>query len=161
MFQYYILNFCPDLYILLLHQFQSRAHWKQKVFTADILFSERLLGFVLLAWEIIPNFFCRQPKVINFYSKYISRRSDVSNFKWSDQKIAPYHLVAFWVMTPKSDFLLIGAGTITPKVSMNTVNFGKTSLFFEWGYEQQTSNRLWIARVKKWFKKHFCPTHPL
>ena len=29
-------------------------------------------------------------------------------------------------MTPKSDFLLIGAKTITPKGSMNTANFGET-----------------------------------
>ena len=41
-------------------------------------------------------------------------------------------------MTPKSDFLLIGAGTITPKGFMNTANFGKTSLFVKQDYEQQT-----------------------
>ena len=34
-------------------------------------------------------------------------------------------------MTPRSDFLLIGTGKITPKGSMNTANFGKTSLFVE------------------------------
>ena len=34
-------------------------------------------------------------------------------------------------MTPKSDFLPIVAGTVTPKGSINTVNFGKTSLFLE------------------------------
>ena len=34
-------------------------------------------------------------------------------------------------MTPKSDFLLIEAGIITLKGSMNTTNFGKTSLFVE------------------------------
>ena len=45
-------------------------------------------------------------------------------------------------MTPKSDFLLTGAGTITPKGSMNTANFGKTSLFVEQVYVQQTSTRL-------------------
>ena len=28
-------------------------------------------------------------------------------------------------MTPKSDFLLIGTGTIEPEGSMNTANFGK------------------------------------
>ena len=32
---------------------------------------------------------------------------------------------------------------------MNTVNFGKTSLFIEQDYEQQTSTRLWIVRIKK------------
>ena len=60
-----------------------------------------------------------------------SRGSNVPNVIGSDQKVAPYHLVVFEVMTPKSDFLLIGAGTTTPKVSMNTANFGKTSLFVE------------------------------
>ena len=52
-------------------------------------------------------------------------------------------------MTPKSDFLLIGAGTITPKASMNTENFGKTSLFVEQDYERQTSTRLWSVTVNK------------
>ena len=32
-------------------------------------------------------------------------------------------------MTPKTDFLLIGSETIIPKGSINTENFGKTSLF--------------------------------
>ena len=36
-----------------------------------------------------------------------SQGSDISNFIESDQKVAPYHLVVFKVMTPKSDFLLI------------------------------------------------------
>ena len=40
-------------------------------------------------------------------------------------------------MTPKSDFLLVGGGTITPKGSMNTTNFGKTSLFVKYDYKQQ------------------------
>ena len=48
-------------------------------------------------------------------------------------------------MTPKNDFLLTGAGTITPKGSMNTANCGKISLFLEYDYEQQTSTRLWSA----------------
>ena len=52
-------------------------------------------------------------------------------------------------MTPKSDFLLIGAATIKPKGSMNTANFGKTLLFVEQDYEQQTSTRLWSVRVNK------------
>ena len=52
-------------------------------------------------------------------------------------------------MVPKSDFLLIGAGTITPKGSMNTANFGKTSLFVEQDFEQQTSTHLWSVRVNK------------
>ena len=52
-------------------------------------------------------------------------------------------------MSPKSDFLLIRAATITPKESMNTANFGKTSLFVEQDYEQQTSTRLRIVRVNK------------
>ena len=43
-----------------------------------------------------------------------SRGSDISNFIRSDQKVAPY-LVVFQVITPKSDFLLIGAETTTPK----------------------------------------------
>ena len=60
-----------------------------------------------------------------------SRGSDVLNFIGSDQKVAPYNLVVFKVMTPKNDFLLIGAGTITPKGFMNTANLGKTSLFVE------------------------------
>ena len=38
-------------------------------------------------------------------------------------------------MAPKSDFLLIGVGTITPTItpkgSMNAANFRKTSLFAE------------------------------
>ena len=52
-------------------------------------------------------------------------------------------------MTPKNDFLLIEAGTITPKGSMNTVIFGKTSLFVERDYEQQRSNRLWSVTDNK------------
>ena len=52
-------------------------------------------------------------------------------------------------MTPKSDVLLIGAETITPKGSMNTTNFGKTLLFVEQDYGQQTSTRLWSVRVNK------------
>ena len=52
-------------------------------------------------------------------------------------------------MTPESDFLLIGAGTMTPKGSMNTENFGKTLLFVEENYEQQTTTRLWNVRVNK------------
>ena len=78
-----------------------------------------------------------------------SQGSDVSNFLGSDQKVAPYQLVVFWVMTLKSDFLLIEAGTITTKGSMNTANFGKISLFVEQDYEQQTSTRLWSVRVNK------------
>ena len=58
-------------------------------------------------------------------------------------------------MTPKSDFLLIGAGTIIPKGCMSTTNFGKTSLFVEQDYEQQINTRLWSVRVNKWFKKRF------
>ena len=54
-----------------------------------------------------------------------SQGSDVSNFLGSDQKVAPYQLVVFWVMTPKIDYLLIETATITPKGSMNTANFGK------------------------------------
>ena len=77
-----------------------------------------------------------------------SQGSNVSIFIGSDQKVAPYQLV-FQVMTPKSDFLLIGAGTITPKGSMNTTNFGETSLSVEQDYEQQTSTRLCSVRVKK------------
>ena len=57
-----------------------------------------------------------------------SQGFDVSNFTGSDQKVAPYQLVFFEVMTPKSDFLIIGVGTIAPKGSMNTANFRKTSL---------------------------------
>ena len=60
----------------------------------------------------------------------------------------------------KSYSLLIGAGAITHKVFMNTANFGKTSLFVESDYKQQISNRLWIVRVNKRFKKYFCGTHP-
>ena len=50
-----------------------------------------------------------------YMNSQYSRGFDVSNFIGSDQKVVPYHPV----MTPKSDFLLTGAGTITPKVSMN------------------------------------------
>ena len=60
-----------------------------------------------------------------------SQGSDVSNFIGSDQKVAPYQLAVFEVMTPKSDFLLIGVGTIAPNGSMNTADFGKTLLFVE------------------------------
>ena len=63
-------------------------------------------------------------------------------------------------MTPKSDFLLIRAGTIAPKGSMNIVNFGKTSLLVEQDYEQQASTRLLTVKVNKRFKKRFCGTHP-
>ena len=75
--------------------------------------------------------------------------SDVSNFIGVDQNVAPYQVIVFWVMTPKSDFLLIRGGTITSKGSMNTANFGKTSLFVEQDYEQQTRIRLWSVRVNK------------
>ena len=74
---------------------------------------------------------CRQRIVKNTNSQ----GSDVLNFIESDQKVALYQLVAFWVMKPKTDFLLIEAGTITLKVSMNTENFGKISLFVEQDYE--------------------------
>ena len=39
-------------------------------------------------------------------------------------------------MTPKSDFLVIEAGKITLKESMNNTNFGKTLLLVEHHYEQ-------------------------
>ena len=32
--------------------------------------------------------------------------------------------------------------------------------FVEQDYEKQTSTRLWIVTVDKWFKKQFCGTHP-
>ena len=76
------------------------------------------------------------------HTSNISQGSDVSNFIGSDQKVAPYQLVAVWVMTPKSYFLLIGTGTITPKGSTSTVNFGKNSQFVDEDYEQQTSTHL-------------------
>ena len=60
-----------------------------------------------------------------------SQDSHVSNFIGSDQKVAPYLLVGFEVMTPKSDFLIVENRTITPKGSINTANLGKTSLFIE------------------------------
>ena len=60
-----------------------------------------------------------------------SQGSDVSNFIGSDQKVAPYQLVVFEVITPKSESLLIGVGAIAPKGSMDTADFGKTSLFVE------------------------------
>ena len=53
LFRYYISNFCPDLYFCLPYQFPSRGNWKRKELTADILFSETFLGFVLLTREII------------------------------------------------------------------------------------------------------------
>ena len=46
-----------------------------------------------------------------------------SSFIRSDQKVTPYQLVFFLVMTLKSDFSLIGTGKITLKGSMNTANF--------------------------------------
>ena len=52
-------------------------------------------------------------------------------FIGSNQKVAPYHLVVFKVMTTKSDLPLIGVRTIIPKWPMNTGNFGKTSLLVE------------------------------
>ena len=58
-------------------------------------------------------------------------------------------LLLFKVMTPKSDFLLIGDETVTPKGSMNRLNFGITSLFVEQDYEQQTNTRLWFVRANK------------
>ena len=39
-----------------------------------------------------------------------SQSSSVSNLIVSDQKVAPYHMIAFKLTTPKSDFLLIGTG---------------------------------------------------
>ena len=54
-----------------------------------------------------------------------SRGSDIWNFIESDQEVASYQLVVSWVIAPKSDFLLIEAGTITPKGSMNTANMEK------------------------------------
>ena len=38
---------------------------------------------------------------------------------------------------------------------MNTANFGKTSLFVEYDFEQQTSTHLWSFRVNKSFKSVF------
>ena len=64
-------------------------------------------------------------------NKIISQGSDISNVIGSDQKVAPYQLVAFKGMTSKSDSLPNGARIITPKGSMNTGNFGKTLLFVE------------------------------
>ena len=43
---------------------------------------------------------------------------------------------------------------------MNKTNLGKTSLFIEQDYEQQTSTGLWSVGVNKWFKKRFCEAHP-
>ena len=83
------------------------------------------------------------------HTSNISQGSDVSNFIRSDQKVALYQLVAVCVVTPKSDFLLIGIGTITPNWSMNTVKFGKNSQFVEQDYEQKTSTHLWSVRVNK------------
>ena len=65
-----------------------------------------------------------------------SQSSSVSNLIESDQKVAPYHMIAFKLTTPKSDFLLIGAGLITQKGPMNTANFRKTSLLIHQDYEQ-------------------------
>ena len=62
-------------------------------------------------------------------------------------------------MTSKSVVLLIEARGISPKGFMKTANFGKTALFVEQDYEQQSSTRLWIVRVNKSFKKRFCGTH--
>ena len=55
----------------------------------------------------------------------IGRGPDVSNFIGSDQKVAPYHLVVSWAMTPKSYFFVTGVGIITSKGSIKTANFGK------------------------------------
>ena len=83
----------------------------------------------------------------------------VLTFQTSSEAIIS--IFCFLLITPKSDFLLTGAETITPKGSMNTANFGKkTSLFLEYDYVQQTSSRWWILRVNKWFKKRLCGTHP-
>ena len=61
----------------------------------------------------------------------IGRGPDVSNFIGSDQKVAPYHLVVSWAMTPKSYFFVTGVGIITTQGSIKTANFGKTLLFAE------------------------------
>ena len=62
-------------------------------------------------------------------------------------------------MKPKSDFLLIGAGIITPNGCMNTADFWKISMFVEQDYELQASPRLLTVRVNKWFKKRFYGTN--
>ena len=48
------------------------------------------------------------------------------------------------------DFLLIQVGKITPKGCMNTVKFGKFSLFLEQDYEQQTIPCLLTVRVNRY-----------
>ena len=68
---------------------------------------------------------------MKYFDHLYSCVSDVLNFIGSDQKVAPYHLVVVWGMTPKSDFLLIGAGTTKAKGSISTGNFEKISLFVE------------------------------
>ena len=61
-------------------------------------------------------------KKYSFYTDYthFSQGSDITNFIGRVQNVAPYNLVVFLlVMIPKSDFLLIEAGTKTPKRSMS------------------------------------------
>ena len=77
-------------------------------------------GFLSLTW-IKYNIKCLFVTI-----KAIYWGSHVLNFIGSDQNVAPYHLVVFYVMTPQRDFSLIGVGTITPKGSMNTANVEKT-----------------------------------
>ena len=56
------------------------------------------------------------------------------------QNVEPYHLVVFFLIIAKSDFLLIGSGTTTHKRPTNTTSFNKL---------QQGFNKLhyWLGRI--------------
>ena len=73
-------------------------------------------------------------------------------FPISSEVTKRLHLIIlfFKVMTANSDFLLIQVGKITPKGCMNTVKFGKFSLFLEQDYEQQTIPCLLTVRVNRY-----------
>ena len=84
---------------------------------------------------------------------------DISNFIGRDQKVAPYHLV-FWGNDTKKSFLTNwGWGNNTQGVHEHS-KFCKNVTVCWVRLLTMNKYSLWIVRVNKRFKKHFCGTHP-
>ena len=74
--------------------------------------------------------------------------SGVSNFIGMTKRL--HHTILLFLGNDTKKWFLTNLGQDkTPKGSRNTANFGKTSLFIQSDYEQQTSTRLWIVRANK------------
>ena len=84
---------------------------------------------------------------------------DISNFIGRDQKVALYHLV-FWGNDTKKSFLTNwGWGNNTQGVHEHS-KFCKNVTVCWVRLLTMNKYSLWIVRVNKRFKKHFCGTHP-